>query len=55
MQNAVSFLEIPLALFTCLVREAFLQEIRQALEGQPPVGAALAGLPWGLGTGDRSS
>jgi O-antigen ligase len=29
MQNAVSFLEIPLALFTCLVREVFLQEIEK--------------------------
>jgi hypothetical protein len=29
MQNAVSFLEIPLALFTCLVWEVFLQEIKE--------------------------
>jgi hypothetical protein len=29
MDNAVSFLEIPLALFTCPVREVFLQEIEK--------------------------
>jgi hypothetical protein len=29
MQNAVSFLEIPLPLFTCLVWEVFLQEIKE--------------------------
>ncbi len=29
VQNAVSFLEIPLALFTCLIWEVFLQEIEK--------------------------